>query len=193
LVKILIVKNDDFVKSPSAVRFNSFSAVPEGLAPQGPHSSVFARLASGAFYEVILSPTFYEIIKDKHSQKMVVFLKGRSARLRPGDRVFLNPPYWHFPVTPSCEFLQKVRGYVGRLIVHGKIHRLEFTLAEIGSQDKKLSGRAQATLGGRNDPEWVVGMRRDKRYHSIPWLLKDFFAFSEPNLAAVFRSSIAFF
>jgi len=51
------------VKSPSAaLRFNSFSAVPEGLAPQGPHSSVFARLASGTFYETIVPLTFYEII-----------------------------------------------------------------------------------------------------------------------------------
>jgi hypothetical protein len=33
-----------------------------GEATQGPHSSVFARLASGAFYEVILSPTFYATI-----------------------------------------------------------------------------------------------------------------------------------
>jgi len=34
-----------------------------GEAPQGPHSSVFARLASGAFYETIVLPTFYEILK----------------------------------------------------------------------------------------------------------------------------------
>jgi hypothetical protein len=52
---------DGFVKSPSAaLRGNSFSAVPEGLAPQGPHSSVFARLASGAFYETISSAIFNE-------------------------------------------------------------------------------------------------------------------------------------
>jgi hypothetical protein len=49
---------DDFVKSPSAaLRFNFVAA-----APKGPRSSVFARLASGAFYEVILSPIFYKII-----------------------------------------------------------------------------------------------------------------------------------
>jgi hypothetical protein len=52
---------DGLVKSPSAaLRFNSFSAVPEGLASQGPPSSVFARLAFGAFLETIFLPTFYE-------------------------------------------------------------------------------------------------------------------------------------
>src|SRR5512139_1390070 len=46
-------KNDDFVKSPSVplgagLRCNFVVA-----APKGPHSSVFAPLASGAFYEFI--------------------------------------------------------------------------------------------------------------------------------------------
>jgi hypothetical protein len=31
-------------------------------APKGPHSSVFARLASGAFYKAIVPRTFYAII-----------------------------------------------------------------------------------------------------------------------------------
>jgi hypothetical protein len=34
-----------------------------GAPVSAPHSSVFARLASGAFYETIASPTFYEIIR----------------------------------------------------------------------------------------------------------------------------------
>jgi hypothetical protein len=42
------------------LRGNSFSEVPEGLAPQGPRSSVFARLASGAFYETFAVPTIAE-------------------------------------------------------------------------------------------------------------------------------------
>jgi len=38
--------------------------VPEGPeSPQGPNSSVFARLASGAFCETIVLQTFYEFIK----------------------------------------------------------------------------------------------------------------------------------
>jgi hypothetical protein len=42
-------QKDGFVKSPSAaLRFNFVVA-----APKGPHSSVFARLAFGAFYETI--------------------------------------------------------------------------------------------------------------------------------------------
>ncbi|RPJ40200.1 MAG: sugar ABC transporter permease, partial [Deltaproteobacteria bacterium] len=50
---------DGLVKSPSAaLRFNFVVA-----APKGPHSSVFVRLASGAFYETIPFVTFYEIIE----------------------------------------------------------------------------------------------------------------------------------
>ena len=52
-------RNDGFVKSPSAaLRFNFVVA-----APEGPHPSVFVRLASGASYETIVLPTFYEIVK----------------------------------------------------------------------------------------------------------------------------------
>ncbi|MBP1715720.1 MAG: hypothetical protein H6Q42_3923 [Deltaproteobacteria bacterium] len=56
-------QKDGFVKSPSAplraeLRFNLVVA-----APKGPHSSVFARLASGAFYEPPVLVTFIEIIK----------------------------------------------------------------------------------------------------------------------------------
>jgi hypothetical protein len=34
-----------------------------GAPESAPHSSVFARLASGAFYETIILPTFDEIVK----------------------------------------------------------------------------------------------------------------------------------
>jgi len=52
---------DGFVKSPSAaLRFNFVVAAHLGSAL---HSSVFARLASGAFYKTIVL-TFYEIISD---------------------------------------------------------------------------------------------------------------------------------
>jgi hypothetical protein len=54
-------KLDGFVKSPSAaLRFNFVAAAhPLSALP----SSVFARLASGAFYETIVWLTFYENIK----------------------------------------------------------------------------------------------------------------------------------
>jgi hypothetical protein len=51
---------DGRVKSPSAaLRFNFVVAAHLVSAL---HSSVFARLASGAFYETIVPATFYEII-----------------------------------------------------------------------------------------------------------------------------------
>jgi hypothetical protein len=53
-------KIDGFVKSPSAALRCNFVVA----APEGPHSSVFARLASGAFYKAIGLATFYEIIKN---------------------------------------------------------------------------------------------------------------------------------
>jgi hypothetical protein len=55
------VNFDGFVKSPSAaLRFKFVVA-----APKGPHSSVFARLASGAFYETINSVLTPETKKSK--------------------------------------------------------------------------------------------------------------------------------
>jgi hypothetical protein len=51
---------DGFVKSPSAAL--RFTFVVAAYHPSTPHSSGFARLASGAFYFAILWMTFYEII-----------------------------------------------------------------------------------------------------------------------------------
>jgi hypothetical protein len=52
---------DGFVKSPSAaLRFNFVVAAHLISAL---HSSIFARLTSGAFCETIVLVTFYEIIK----------------------------------------------------------------------------------------------------------------------------------
>jgi hypothetical protein len=48
---------DGLVKSPSAALHLRRCGVPVST----PHSSVFARLASGAFYETIVLLTFYEI------------------------------------------------------------------------------------------------------------------------------------
>jgi hypothetical protein len=42
-----------------------------GAAPKGPHSSVIASLASGAFYETIVLPTFYEFINLESFEKRV--------------------------------------------------------------------------------------------------------------------------
>jgi hypothetical protein len=55
------LKIDGFVKSPSAALRSNFvfAAHPDSA----PHSSVFARLASGAFYKAVVPLTFYEIIK----------------------------------------------------------------------------------------------------------------------------------
>jgi hypothetical protein len=50
-----------------------------------PHSSVFARLASGAFYETIVPVTFYEIIKiDKFVKtlKMQLFVIPAKAGIQ---------------------------------------------------------------------------------------------------------------
>ncbi|MCX5908956.1 MAG: hypothetical protein NTY64_17715 [Deltaproteobacteria bacterium] len=53
---------DGFVKSPSAAL--RFTFVAAAYHPCTPHSSGFACLASGAFYEAISLGTFYEIIND---------------------------------------------------------------------------------------------------------------------------------
>jgi hypothetical protein len=45
---------DGFVKSPSAALHFNFVVA----APKGPPSSVFVRLASGAFYETIVQVDF---------------------------------------------------------------------------------------------------------------------------------------
>ena len=58
-------KNDGFVKSPSAaLRFNFVVAAHIVSAL---HSSLFARLASGAFYETIALVTFTRSSKDESS------------------------------------------------------------------------------------------------------------------------------
>ena len=54
---------DAFVKSPSAAL--RFTFVIAAYHPSTPHSSGFARLASGAFYAAIAWATFYEIINSQ--------------------------------------------------------------------------------------------------------------------------------
>ena len=51
---------DGFEKSPSAAL--RFTFVVAAYLASTPHSSGFARLASGAFYESKIPVTFYEII-----------------------------------------------------------------------------------------------------------------------------------
>jgi hypothetical protein len=48
-----------------------------------PHSSVFARLASGAFYETIGLAIFYEIIKKGRGQKDPSFFVYAQLGSRP--------------------------------------------------------------------------------------------------------------
>ena len=57
-----------------------------GEAHQGPHPSVFARLASGAFYETIVPLTFYEISNFLGPSKS--FRRRISARM--GTRMGLR-------------------------------------------------------------------------------------------------------
>jgi len=65
---------EGFVKNPSAaLRFNF--AVAEYLGSVL-HSSVFARLASGAFYETLVPTTFYEII----NLLFFLFLENRRKK-----------------------------------------------------------------------------------------------------------------
>ncbi|MFH1757449.1 MAG: hypothetical protein ABH969_05335 [Pseudomonadota bacterium] len=61
LVKSGAPKVDGFVKSPSAAL--RFTFVVAAYLDSTPHSSGFARLASGAFYFAIPILTFYEILK----------------------------------------------------------------------------------------------------------------------------------
>jgi hypothetical protein len=48
--------NDGFVKSPSAALRSNFIVAPHLISAL--HSSIFARLASGAFYETIVLITY---------------------------------------------------------------------------------------------------------------------------------------
>jgi hypothetical protein len=65
---------DGFVKIPSAaLRFNFVVAAHLVSAL---HSSVFARLASGAFYETIVLVTFYEIISVWGQRKSLLLTPG---------------------------------------------------------------------------------------------------------------------
>jgi hypothetical protein len=77
-----IVNFDGFVKSPSVpleagLRFNFVVAAHLVSAL---HSSVFARLASGAFYQTIFSETFCEIIS---------FTRGRFS-IAPNSQATLS-------------------------------------------------------------------------------------------------------
>jgi len=68
------VKFDGFVKSPSAAL--RFTFVAAAYRPSTPHSSGFARLASGAFYAAIALATFCEIINFKIKE---IFLQGAKS------------------------------------------------------------------------------------------------------------------
>jgi len=62
------VNPDGFVKSPSAALHFTFVAA--AYPPSTPHSSGFARLASGAFYAAIALATFYEIFNPKAGENV---------------------------------------------------------------------------------------------------------------------------
>ena len=67
-------------------------------APKGPHSSVFARLASGAFYETIVLRTFYAIIN--FVEKKSGFLSGKNV-WRDWEAIF-------YVIEMKCESLVSV-------------------------------------------------------------------------------------
>ena len=66
---LLSANNDGFEKSPSAAL--RFTFVAAAYPPCTPHSSGFARLASGAFYFAILWMNYYEAINNKHILKTI--------------------------------------------------------------------------------------------------------------------------
>ncbi|MCX5907914.1 MAG: hypothetical protein NTY64_12210, partial [Deltaproteobacteria bacterium] len=94
---------DGFVKSPSAVLRCILRRC--GVPPSTPHSSGFARLASGAFYFAIQILTFYEFIN------LDGFVKSPSAVLR---FTFVAAAY--HPSTPhSGGFARRVPRNAGEL------------------------------------------------------------------------------
>jgi hypothetical protein len=62
-------KFDGFVKSPSAAL--PFNFVVAAHLVSALHSSVFVRLAAGAFYETIVATTFFEIINLMVSENLI--------------------------------------------------------------------------------------------------------------------------
>ena len=85
---LMIFNRDGLVKSPSAaLRFNFVVAAHLVSAL---HSSVFARLASGAFYETIVLATFYEIINRGSCKTLESSRKSsfRASEARPGIQDF---------------------------------------------------------------------------------------------------------
>ena len=69
-----MINDDDIVKSPyAALRFILRHC---DVRTSTPHSSGFARLASGAFYFVVSIMTFYEFIND-----VDIFSANRPLRL----------------------------------------------------------------------------------------------------------------
>ena len=91
----VLLKFDGFVKSPSAaLRFTFVVAAYPGSTL---HSSGFARLASGSFYETIVLVTFCEVIKFGIMQNTVDFGQNLKACVD-YQAVFLSPSQqlkWH--------------------------------------------------------------------------------------------------
>ncbi|MCX5907517.1 MAG: hypothetical protein NTY64_10095 [Deltaproteobacteria bacterium] len=75
------VKFDGFVKSPSAALRCILRRC--GVPPSTPHSSGFARLASGVFYFAIHILTFYEFIKFGTSSEILRFSKLLKLSFQP--------------------------------------------------------------------------------------------------------------
>jgi hypothetical protein len=103
------IKNDGFVKSPSAALRGNFVVA----APKGPPSSLFARLASGAFYKAIVPTTFSEIVKNGFPEFSACPSKDgaprKGSRRSPG---FVNLPFQFFKILriPSVPWVGRVLG-----------------------------------------------------------------------------------
>ena len=76
---------DDLVKSPSAALRFTFVVV--AYLVSAPHSSGFARLASGAFYFAIQILTFYEIINKESASRTSGSIVNRKGGLMMGSIV----------------------------------------------------------------------------------------------------------
>jgi len=70
------IKIDDIVKSPDA----SLRFIPRhcDVRPSTPHSSGFARLASGAFYDAVPNGTFFDLLRCRQHWKLFICLNNEA-------------------------------------------------------------------------------------------------------------------
>jgi len=142
------LKNDGFVKSPSAAL--RFAFVVAAYLVSTPHSSVFAclvRLRRRAFYIAIQILTFYEIIKNIFHIKscfilfMIIFLggcgyqfQGRGTNLPPEIRSVA------VPIFANRTFHTGIESEVTRALAEKFISARRLNVVEQNSADALLTG-----------------------------------------------------